>query len=81
MKVIIVVDDSSVVDFCHQISEAQSIIDPDTAGSGEEAMGRVINGHYDFITLDIRMPGANGLDIFSLVRNMWPSLRHLRPLS
>lgn len=32
-------------------------------------MGRVINGRYDLITVDIRMPGTNGLDILSLVRN------------
>lgn len=72
MKVLIVDDDSAVVDFFCQVLEMRDITDPDTAGSGEEAMGRVVNEQYDLITLDIRMPGASGLDILSMVRNMCP---------
>ena len=41
MKVLIVDDDSAVVDFFCQVLEMRDITDPDTAGSGEEAMGRV----------------------------------------
>jgi len=35
-------------------------------------MARVVNGQYDLITLDIRMPGVSGLEILSMVRNMCP---------
>jgi DNA-binding NarL/FixJ family response regulator len=35
-------------------------------------MARVVNNQYDLVTLDIRMPGASGLDILSVVRNMCP---------
>ncbi len=72
MKILIVDDDEAVVDFFCQVLETRGINDPDIAGSGEEAMGRVVNGQYDLITLDIRMPGASGLDILSMVRNMCP---------
>ena len=72
MKILIVDDDAAVVDFFCQVLETRGITDPDTAGSGEEAMGRVVNAQYDLITLDIRMPGASGLDILAMVRNMCP---------
>tara|TARA_Y100000588_G_scaffold354379_1_gene408595 strand:- start:13920 stop:14303 length:384 start_codon:yes stop_codon:yes gene_type:complete len=72
MRILIVDDDTAVVDFFCQVLETRGITDPDTASSGEEAMGRVVNDQYDLITLDIRMPGANGLDILSVVRNTCP---------
>ena len=72
MKVLIVDDDPAVVDFFSQVLETRGITDPETASSGEEAMGCVVSGHYDLITLDIRMPGASGLDILGMVQNMCP---------
>ena len=72
MKILIVDDDPSVVDFFVQVAKALDVPTPDTAESGEEAMARVVNGQYDLITLDIRMPGASGLEILSMVRNMCP---------
>ncbi len=72
MKILIVDDDPTVVDFFTQASQVSGHSDIDTAGSGEEALARVIQGTYDLITLDIRMPGASGLEILSPVRNMCP---------
>ena len=72
MKILIVDDDPSAVDFFVQVAKALDVPTPDTAESGEEAMARVVNGQYDLITLDIRMPGASGLEILSMVRNMCP---------
>jgi CheY-like chemotaxis protein len=72
MKILIVDDDPAVVDFFVQVTETLDVDTPDTADSGEEATARVVNSQYDLITLDIRMPGASGLDILSMVRNMCP---------
>ncbi len=72
MRVLIVDDDPSVVDFFTQAARAQGITEIDTASSGEEALARVIGATYDLITLDIRMPGASGLEVLSPVRNMCP---------
>ena len=72
MKLLIVDDDPAVVDFFCQVAETLEAGIVETAVSGEEALARVINDQYDLITLDIRMPGASGLDILSMVRNMCP---------
>ena len=72
MKLLIVDDDPAVVDFFCQVAETLDAGTVDTAESGEEAMARVVNDRYDLITLDIRMPGASGLDILAMVRNMCP---------
>ena len=44
----------------------------DVALSAEEALTRVIRETYDLVTLDIKMPGASGLEILSLLRNLCP---------
>ena len=44
----------------------------ETAGSGEEALAKVVNQDFDLVTLDICMPGASGLEILTLLRNMCP---------
>ena len=72
MRILIVDDDPLVVDFFTQAANANGFSEIDTASSGEEALGRVIQGTYDLITLDIRMPGASGLEILSPLRNTCP---------
>lgn len=72
MRILIVDDDPAVVDFLCQVAETLDAGTVDTADSGETAMGHIVSNQYDLITLDIRMPGASGLDILSMVRNMCP---------
>ncbi len=72
MRMLIVDDDSSVVDFFSQAAQARGYAEIDTAFTGEAALGKVIQNTYDLITLDIRMPGASGLEILSPVRSMCP---------
>ncbi len=72
MRILIVDDDEKVLDFFSQAAQAEGYTELDMASSGEEALGRVIQNTYDLITLDIRMPGASGLEILSPLRNMCP---------
>ena len=72
MRLLIVDDDETVVDFFSQAAQAGGHNEIDTASSGEEALGLVVLNTYDLITLDIRMPGASGLEILSPLRNMCP---------
>jgi len=72
MRVLIVDDEPTVLDFFSQAARAKGVENVDTASSGEEALARVIGQNYNLITLDIRMPGASGLEILSPIRNMCP---------
>ena len=72
MRVLIVDDEEGVVAFLSQAARARGAADIDTAFSGEEALGLIIQKSYDLITLDIRMPGLSGLEILSPLRNMCP---------
>ncbi|MDA0710779.1 MAG: response regulator [bacterium] len=72
MRVLIIDDEPSVLEFFSQAARAKGAQEVDTAATGEEALSRVIAGSYDLITVDIRMPGASGLEILSPIRNMCP---------
>ena len=72
MRMLIVDDDASVVELFTQAARSKSVSEIDTAGTGEEALSKVIGGAYDLITLDIRMPGVSGLDVLAPIRNMCP---------
>ncbi len=72
MKILIVDDDPDVVQFFKEAATDRGYTDIDIAYSGEEALTQVIRGSYDLITLDIRMPGASGLEILTLLRNLRP---------
>ena len=44
----------------------------DTAATGEEALGLVLQTSYDLITVDIQMPGVSGLEILTVLRGAAP---------
>jgi len=72
VKILIVDDERSVSDFLKGAARTRGIEDVDTAESGEEALGRVVQEEYDLITVDIKMPGVSGLEILSVLRSMCP---------
>ncbi len=72
MKLLIVDDEENIVAFFSALARGHGQVDIDTAGSGEEALTRVLRQTYDLITLDIHMPGASGLEIIAMLRNMNP---------
>lgn len=72
MKILVVDDETAVVEFLKGAARTRGIEDVDTAKSGEEALGRVVQEEYDLITVDIKMPGVSGLEILSVLRSMCP---------
>lgn len=72
MKLLIVDDEENIVAFFSALARSHDHADIDTAGSGEEALTRVLRKAYDLITLDIHMPGASGLEVIAMLRNMNP---------
>lgn len=73
---VLIVDDSAVVR--HQLSEVL-VADPDivvagTAGSGQLALSRIPELKPDLVTLDIEMPGMDGLETLVEIRKRYPKL-------
>ena len=72
MRILIVDDDPDVVAYFSQAATSKGYRDIETARSAEEALAQAVRSEFDLITLDIRMPGASGLEILSMLRNMSP---------
>lgn len=72
MNVLIVDDDPDVVELFRHAAQMVEDTNVDVAYSAEDAMGVALAGAHDLITVDIRMPGASGLDILGLLRNLRP---------
>jgi CheY-like chemotaxis protein len=72
LKKILVVDDDPVIgkSFDRVLSgKGYAVI---TAASGEEAMAKLKNEHYDAVFADIKMPGISGLDVAEQVKASQP---------
>ena len=72
MRILIVDDEPSVAEFFSRLAAVHGFTDIDTVSTAEEAVTQVLREGYDLITLDIRMPGASGLEIIAVLRNMNP---------
>ena len=72
MKILIVDDDPSIINLFTTVAKSIGHTDITTANSGEDALTLVIREAYDLITLDIAMPGASGLEVLSVIRNLCP---------
>ena len=71
-KVLIVDDEEEVQDFLASCMQAAGCEQVDTAATGEAALGLSVQQSYDLVTLDLRMPGASGMDVISVIRGMMP---------
>ena len=72
MNVLIVDDDPDVQQFLKNSMKALGCEGIELAGSGEDALGKVVVQKFDLITLDVKMPGVSGLDIISVIRGLIP---------
>lgn len=72
MKILIIDDERGIIEFFSGLARAREYEEVDTAGSGEEGLTLATLKTYDLITLDIHMPGACGLEIVAMLRNMNP---------
>jgi two-component system, chemotaxis family, protein-glutamate methylesterase/glutaminase len=71
---VLVVDDSAVVRrlLCDRIGDAPDLMVAGTARDGRDALDKVASLHPDVITLDLQMPGMDGLAVLDAVLNSAP---------
>ncbi len=72
-RVLVVDDEEFILDLCKSVLE-KSGYQVTTIPDGKAAIKEIENNSYDVILLDIRMPGLNGQDVYSYVKNKNPQL-------
>ena len=76
MLKILVVDDHDIVrkGLTKVLVETLQPVKVDEAGSGQEAMSKVLKSEYDMVVLDLKMPGKSGLDVLKEIKQHRPKL-------
>ena len=72
LNILVVDDETMIQDFFARLAGSRGWEGVDKAASGEEALNRVLRRVYDLITVDLEMPGVNGLEVVAMLRNMNP---------
>ena len=70
---ILVVDDEEVVrrSYARMLDELDC--DAQSAADGEQALYAMEQRPFDVVLLDVRMPGAQGLDVLKAIKQRWPA--------
>ena len=68
-KRILAVDDDGLVRKSLEILLREAGYDPTVASGGQEALGFLVQRHFDLLITDIRMPGMDGLQVIRAVRD------------
>lgn len=72
MKKILVVDDDEKICWAFEQFLAEEGYKPIIANNAEEGLRRVESETPDFVLLDVRLPGMNGLDALKQIKSMQP---------
>lgn len=67
---ILVVDDEQPICELYKQALDRKRYSVDSAGSGAEALQAASRNNYDFIFLDLKMPGMTGVEAFKEIKNM-----------
>jgi two-component system, chemotaxis family, protein-glutamate methylesterase/glutaminase len=73
---VLIVDDSAVIRrlLSNLLASDSEIVVAGTAGNGIQALARIPEAKPDLITLDIEMPGMDGLEALVEIRKLYPKL-------
>jgi DNA-binding NtrC family response regulator len=70
---ILVVDDEEVVRRSYARILEEMDCDAQAAADGEQALQAMAQRPFDVVLLDLRMPGAHGLDVLKTIKERWPA--------
>jgi two-component system, chemotaxis family, protein-glutamate methylesterase/glutaminase len=73
---VLIVDDSAVIRrvLGEMLASDPEIVVAGTAGNGIQALARILEAKPDLVTLDIEMPGMDGLETLVEIRKLYPRL-------
>jgi CheY-like chemotaxis protein len=74
MKRILVVDDEEAIRLLYQEELGEAGYKVDLAADGSEALRRIEQVRPDLMTIDLRMPGMDGIELIGRVRAMYRDL-------
>lgn len=74
MARILVVDDEENIRLLYREELGEEGYEVETAASGEEALRRLEAEPFDLVTVDIKMPGMDGLELLARIREKWLEL-------
>lgn len=69
-RTVLVVDDEESIRFLYREELEEEGYTVITAADGDEALRKVRSDKPDLITLDIRMPGMDGIEVLQRIREM-----------
>jgi len=70
---ILIVDDDEIVRRSYARVLGQMDCDARTAADGAQAVQEMEQHPYDVVLLDLRMPGARGMDVLRTIKQRWPA--------
>lgn len=70
---ILVVDDEEVVRRSYARILDELDCDAQSAADGAQALHAMEQRPFDVVLLDVRMPGAQGLDVLKAIKQRWPA--------
>jgi len=71
---ILIIDDNRDLADCMTILLEQAGYSPTVVYSGEDAVARVLAGHFDLAIIDLKLPGMNGGEVFYAIRQLRPAM-------
>ena len=73
--ILVVDDDVQVRKLVKEMLQISNIEDVTLAADGENALQHLKQSEFDFITLDLHMPGINGIDLLVEMGKIKPDIR------